>query len=166
MKRDIPNLKSERIVGYNGEPATYTYDVGTLRALWCEGAAWDGADFGIETEAGIKARVSARPAFFFLSGLVIPSRTDKIPAGFVDDPCIIASLVRFLIHGEEYEDQLDTGYEAAHVDLPFFTDRDEAIAYLRKAGVRVHGDSWDGFDIDALPYPTPEHLAALREQGL
>ena len=158
-------MKTEKARDWDGIAQTFACDVGGVKKLEVSVIDDYGGGYTLTTKEGKTIYLGGKPSFFFRLGCFCASEyKDGGFKGFVSDPEVVAPLCRFLIHIEEY--QTGDGRDMDPISLPLFPSRREAIAYLRKAGIRVHGDTWDGFDIDACPYPDPDTRARLRKMGL
>lgn len=158
-------MKTEYARDRDGDMRTFAYDVGGVKDIVVNHIDDYEGGYELLTSDGRRINLFAKPSFFFLLGYFYASE-EKARGfeGFVSDPEVVAPLCRFLIHLEEYEERLERDAEAVHV--PLFQSRREAIAYLRKAGIRVHGDPWYDFDTETRPYPDPDTRAHLRKMGL
>ena len=158
-------MKTENARDWNGLAEIFAYDMEGLEAITVNAIDdYDGV-YRVTPKDKRTIGLFSKPSFFFRLGYFYASE-DKEGGfkGAVSDPEVVAPLCRFLIHLEEYEERLERDTEAVHV--PLFPSRREAIAYLRKAGIRVHGDPWYDFDTETRPYPDPDTRARLRKMGL
>lgn len=149
-------VETEVLVGFENKRATYVHSVGKIANISCLDVDNYSGSYEVRTKDGRTIGIGGKPAFIFLTGLGVSD------LGAVDDPEVIAPIIRMIIHAEEYLNRLN----GAPIDLPLFPSRRAALDYLHQAQVHALGDTWEGFDVDDRHYPDPEWCARLRKMGL